>query len=27
MMVLGVATILFGVFGLVFEYYRGNFAN
>ena len=27
MMVLGVATILFGVFGLVSEYYRGNFAD
>jgi len=27
MMVLGVSTILFGVFGLVFEYYRGNFAD
>ena len=27
MMVLGVATILFGVFGLVSEYYRGNFTD
>ena len=27
MMVLGVATILFGAFGLLNEYYRGNFAD